>query len=295
MWWSRSVAAAASQALSEAEWVIEPARLGGAAAVRELWQYRQLLVFFGSQAIKGLYEGTTLGIFWLFARPLLPVIIGSFVFGSLLNIPSNGLPYFLFYLTGMAIWMLFDRSLLWSTKSLDDQRSIIKKLYFPRLLVPIASVAPALVYFGIYLALIGGAGVYYLAKGGTWYLAIGPGWLIAFAAAFMSVLMALTVGLFTCVLQVRHKEVRFGLRYAMSFWFYLTPVIYPMSEVPEHLQWVIYLNPMAALVETFKWGLLGAGQFPAVPLVASFAIMLALGAFGLIYFHRSEATSVDEL
>jgi lipopolysaccharide transport system permease protein len=276
-------------------WVIEPTRSGLAAALREMWQYRRLLVFFGSQTIKGLYAGTTLGIFWLFARPLLPVFISTFVFGSLLQVPSNGIPYFLFFLIGTSVWMLFDRSLLWATRSLDQQKGLIKKLYFPRLIVPIAAVSPAIVYFGIYLALIVGGAVYYFVTTGRWYLALGPGWLIAFAAAAIAIVMAVTAGLFTSVWQARHREVRFGLRYAMSFWFYLTPVIYPMSQVPDHLHWVIYLNPMASVVETFRWGLLGVGLFPAVPLLTSVAIVLVVGAFGVWYFTQSEAASVDSL
>jgi lipopolysaccharide transport system permease protein len=278
-----------------APWVIEPVRDGVAAVVRELWQYRRLLGFFGSQSIKGLYQGTTLGIFWLFARPLLPIFISTFVFGTLLKIPSDGVPYFLFFLTGMSIWTLFDRSMIWVTRSLDQQRGIIKKLYFPRLLVPLSSVAPSFVYFGIYLALILGAAVYYLATQKTWYLAVGPGWFAGIGVALLAVAFAISVGLVTCVWQARHRDVRFGLRYAMGFWFYLTPVIYPMSEVPPHLHWVIYLNPMASVVETFKWGLLGVGQFPAMPLLSAGVITLLSCALGVWYFNRSQAASVDEM
>ena len=285
----------ASESAAQATWVIEPVRPGFAAAIRELWQYRRLLWFFARQGVKNLYAGTTLGIFWLFARPLLPIVISSFVFGSLLNIPSDGLPYFLFFLSGMAVWTLFDRSLLWVTRSLDQNSSLIKKLYFPRLLIPIAGVSPAVVYFCIYMTLMLCAGVYYFVRQGQWYLPLGPGWLIGLAAAFLGIMAALSVGLFTSVLQARHKDVRFGLRYAMSFWFYLTPVIYPMSEVPPNLQWVIYLNPMASVVETFKWGMLGVGQFPVVPLLTTTAIVLLIGTAGVWYFINSEATSVDDM
>jgi lipopolysaccharide transport system permease protein len=277
------------------EWTIEPSRVGVVAAAREFWHYRRLLAFFATQAVKGLYEGTSLGIFWLFARPLLPIFISTFVFGSLLKIPSDGLPYFLFFLTGTSVWMLFDRSLLWATRSLDQQRTLIKKLYFPRLIVPVSSVAPAVVYFGIYLALIVGAAVYFFVTDGRWYLAVGPGWLVALAAAALSIVMAVAIGLFTAVWQTRFREVRYGLRYAMVFWFYLTPVIYPMSQVPPHQHWVIYLNPMASIVETFKWGLLGVGTFPVLPLVSAMAVMLVVLAIGIWYFNRSEAASVDAL
>ena len=276
-------------------WTIEPIRPGVAASLRELWSYRRLSQFFAVESIKALHEGTGLGIFWLFARPLLPILISTFIFGGLMGAQSDGLPYFLFNLTTTSVWMLFERSVLWSTKSLDSQSSMLKKLYFPRILVPLTSVAPALAYFGIYLALIVGTAVYYLIRGHRWYLALGPGWLVAFGAALLSVLLAVAIGLFTSVWQAKYKDVRFGLRYVMRFWFYLTPVLYPMSQVPPNLHWVIYLNPMASIVETFKWGILGVGQFPGLPLVASVLIMLVVGSLGVWFFTRKVAATVDEM
>lgn len=300
MWWSRKpagagTAVAAVAGVPDHPWEIGPVSPGIAATAEEIWRYRRLLSFFAIQGIKGLYQGMTLGIFWLFGRPLIPIFISAFVFGRLLNVPSDGLPYFLFFLTGTAAWMLFEQSLMWATRSLDMQKSVIKKLYFPRLLAPMASVAPGLVYFGIYMGLIVGAAVYYLIKEDRWYLSFGPGWLVAFGAAAMSVLLAVSIGLFTCVWQIRHRDVRMGIRYMMRFWFYLTPVIYPMSQVPPDLRWIIYLNPMASLVETFKWGLLGVGQFPALPLLSTLAIISVVAPAGVWYFSRSEAASVDEL
>ena len=286
---------AASPVTVPETWVVEPVGHGAAAALREMWRYRRLLSFFAIQSIQDLYKGTTLGIFWLFARPLFPILIGTFVFGSLLQISSDGLPYFLFFLSGMSVWTLFDRSLLWVTRSLEQERDLIKKLYFPRLIVPISSVAPAMVYFGIYVTLIILAGFYFLATTGRWYLPVGPGWLIAIGAAFLGIAIAIAVGLFTTVWQTRHKDVRFGLRYFTSFWFYLTPVIYPMSAVPPDRQWIIYLNPMSSVVETFKWGLLGVGQLPVGPLLTSLALTIVTGTAGVWYFNKSEAASVDDM
>ncbi len=162
-------------------------------------------------------------------------------------------------------------------------------------MVPITSVAPALAYFGIYLALIIAAAAYYLAREHRWYLALGPGWLVAFAAALLSVALAVAIGLFTSVWQARYRDVRFGLRYVTRFWFYLTPVLYPMSQVPPNLHWVIYLNPMASVVETYKWGILGVGVFPVVPLLASVALLLLVGSLGVWFFSRTVAATVDEM
>ncbi|MBI4887441.1 MAG: ABC transporter permease [Acidobacteria bacterium] len=285
----------ASAAGAPDAWSIEPARAGAVEMVRELWRYRRLLWFFAIEGIQGMYAGTSLGIFWLFARPLFPILIGSFVFGSLLEVPSDGVPYFLFFLSGMSVWMLFDRSLLWVTRSMDQQRNLLKKLYFPRLLVPISAVSRALVYFFIYMALIIGTAIYIFVNTGRWYLAVGPGWLVAIGASLMAILSALAIGLYTCVLQTKYKDVRFGLRYSMGFWMYLTPVIYPISQVPPNLRWVIYLNPMASVVETFKWSLLGVGQLPVVPLLSAMLVVTIVGAGGVRYFLNSEAASVDDM
>ena len=126
MWWRNSGAAVA--AVDDSAWAVEPVAAGMGSTTLELWRYRQLAWFFAVQSVKGLYRGMTLGIFWLFARPLLPILISTFIFGRLLNVPSDGLPYFLFFLTGMSIWMVFERALLFATRSLDMQRSVIKKL-----------------------------------------------------------------------------------------------------------------------------------------------------------------------
>ncbi len=125
---SQSASDAVLGALPDQPWTIEPVRPGVSASVRELWAYRRLSQFFAVEAIKGLYEGTGLGIFWLFARPLLPILISTFIFGGLLGAQSDGLPYFLFNLTTTSVWMLFERSLLWATRSLDMQSSMLKKL-----------------------------------------------------------------------------------------------------------------------------------------------------------------------
>ncbi|MGE0391970.1 MAG: ABC transporter permease [Vicinamibacterales bacterium] len=277
------------------EWTIEPIGLGFRARVEEFWRYRRLLTFFAVRSTRGMYQRFTLGIFWLFARPLLPLLIGAFIFGRLLGVPSDGLPYFLFYLAGHSIWHFFERALLFGTRSLERQKGLVKKMYFPRLILPIAGVVPAFTDLGVYLGLLVLSAGYYLWQDGKWYLSFGPGWAISLAVLLVTTALAVALSMFTAVWQVRHREVRFTLRYFLRFWSYLTPIIYPMSQVPEHLHWVIYLNPMASLVETYKWGLLGVGQFPVVPLACTALLVPILFVAGTWYFMRSEAASVDEL
>jgi len=277
------------------KWVILPTRQGFFARVEEIWRYRRILWFFAVQRIKDRYEGTTLGPFWLFARPLMPIAISTIVFGRLLNVPSDGVPYFLFFLAGSSCWRIFERSMLWAAQSLEAAKGLIKKVYFPRLIAPIASVAPAVTEFGILFTLLVIACIAYWVKDGVMYLRLGTGMVAAVAAVVLTCFFAVSIGLWTSVLQVRHKDVRYSVRYMSQFWNYATPVIYPMSQVPPKYHFLMYLNPMAPLVEMYKWGMLGIGVFPARELASGLLIISIVFAAGVVYFNRSEAASVDKL
>lgn len=277
------------------KWVIEPTRLGFLARAEEVWRYRRILWFFAVQRIKDRYEGTTLGPFWLFARPLMPILISTLVFGRLLSVPSDGVPYFLFYLAGSSCWRIFERSMLWVTQSLEAAKGLIKKVYFPRIIAPMASVAPAVTEFAILFALLVIVCIGYRIKDGVFYLHVGGGMLVGVAAVILTCIFAVAVGLWTSVLQVRHKDVRYSVRYMNQFWNYATPVIYPMSQVPDKYRFVMFLNPMAPLVEMYKWGMLGIGRFPGPELLSALVLIGIVFAAGLVFFNRSEAASVDKL
>lgn len=276
-------------------WVIEPAREGTAARAIELWRYRRLLSFLAVRTVKGMYEGMSLGIIWLFARPLFPILVGGFVFGRLLGLPSDGVPFVLFFMTGFVPWSLFNRAILFGTKCLDQHKSLIKRLYFPRLISPIASVAPAVAYFVIYMVLLVLVVLFYVWKDGVLYVRVGPTLLAALLMAVFAVFCALSVVLFTCVFQARYKETRFGMRYFLQFWMYLTPVFYPISLVPPEYRWLIYLNPMASVVATFRWGIIGVGEVPLVPLATSVVTACVAMAAGIWFFTANEASTIDRL
>jgi lipopolysaccharide transport system permease protein len=277
------------------KWVIEPTRLGFFARAEELWRYRRIIWFFAVQRIKDRYEGTTLGPFWLFARPLMPIFISTVVFGRLLSVPSDGVPYFLFFLAGSSCWRIFERSTLWTTQSLESAKGLIKKVYFPRIIAPIASVAPAVTEFAIMFALLVISCLVYWFKDGVMYLRVGGGLLVGVLAVVLTCFFAIAVGLWTSVLQVRHKDVQYSVRYMTQFWNYVTPVIYPLSTLPPKYRFIMYLNPMAPLVEMYKWGMLGIGEFPAKELASGLVIISVVFGGGLVYFNRSEAASVDKL
>jgi lipopolysaccharide transport system permease protein len=276
-------------------WEIDAAAMGSWDRLKEFWHYRRIAGFFSKKFVVSLYQGMRLGIFWLFARPLLPIAISAFIFGGLLGVPSEGLPYFLFFLAGSVTWLMFERSLLFVTRSLDSSKSLIKRVYFPRLIIPFCAVSPGVVYFLIYIGLFFGALIYYLVAEGTWYLVLGPRLLWAGVAVALALWLAISVGLWTAVWMTYFREIRLTIRYVSRFWFYLTPVIYPISEVPEQYHWAIYVNPMAPIVETFKWATLGVGDFYPLALLTSTLIIGVVFAGGVWYFGRSEAVAIDKL
>ena len=297
-WFGAGAAVPADGEIDDAryqKWVIEPVRVGLVSRAKELWRYRRILWFLAERRIKDRYEDTTLGKFWLFARPLMPIFISTVIFGNLLNVPSDGVPYFLFFLAGSSCWRIFERSVQWVTRSLDQNRGLIKKVYFPRLIAPISSVAPALTEGGVLLTLLVAACVYYYIHDGVFYLRLGLPIVAALAAIVMAMLLAIAVGFWTSVMQVRHKDVQYSIRYFTQLWQYVTPVFFPLSAVPEKYHLVFFVNPMTPVVEMYKWGLLGIGQFPGAELALSVSIMLVVFTAGAAYFTRSEAASVDKL
>lgn len=281
------------------KWVIEPARVGLIARAEELWRYRRILWFFASRRINERYEDKTLGKFWMFFQPLAPILISTLIFGSMLQVPSDGVPYFLFMLAGSSCWRIFDRGVQRVTRSLDQNRALIKKVYFPRLIAPISSVAPALTEFGVLFSLLVLTCIYYYFKDGVFYMRLGPQILVAFFAVVMAAFLSISVGLWTSVMQVRHKDVQFSIRYFMQLWYYVTPVLYPLSQLlsllPPQLHFIAYLNPMSPVVEMYKWGLLGIGGFSPTGVIVGLLMALAIFSTGVVYFNRSEAASVDRL
>ena len=281
--------------LSRQKWVIEPVHVGVIARAKEFWRYRRILWFFAGRRIKERYESTTLGKFWLFARPLFPILVSTVIFGTMLKVPSDTVPYLLFFLAGNSCWRIFERSLFWSARSFDQNRVLLKKVYFPRLIAPVASVAPAVIEFVILLLLLLVATVVYLVHDGKFYLRVGFAMLLAPVAVVMTVFLAIAVGLWFSVFVARHKDFQFSIRYFTQFWHYVTPVLYPMSAVPAKYHILFLVNPLTAPVELYKWALLGIGQFPGVQLLFSLAISIVVFVSGVWFFTREEGASVDRL
>ena len=245
--------------------------------------------------LKAMYRRTKLGWLWLVVRVTAPVGIMALMFGGLLGVASNGPPYFLFFACGMTTWILFERSLLVVTRSLERNRKLITKVYFPRLILPLSSVAPGLLYLAILLIVIVISVIYYRRQEGVWYITLRPELLAAVAAVLLTLIFTVSVGLWTSVLQARYPDVRQGIRYVMPFWMYFTPIIYPVAIIPEPYRWLMALNPMATIVEIFKWGTLGYGHLNPTSIAISLTMIALTMVSGMWFFNREEAASIDKL
>lgn len=275
--------------------VIEPRQPGPLERVREFWRYRRLIPYFGKRFIEKLYLRTWLGWLWIPLRPILDVGARVLIFGALLGVPSDGVPYLLFFLIGMSAWQFFATTTYWATRCVELNRRVLKRMYLPRLTVLVASVAPSALFYIMYMIIAAIVVAYYQIADGVFYLVLGPELLIAVAGLVLSTLLALSIGLFTSIWGAQARDVRFTLAYVLNFWFFLTPVIYPLSTIPEGFQTVASLNPMTAPIEMVRYGFLGSGEVPLTALAVSVGTIVVIALGGLAYFSRSEALALDGL
>lgn len=281
---------------SELAWTIAADEdQGFIARTREVWQYRRILWFFSIKGLQALYSKTRLGVAWIFIRTLVPLGISSFVFGSIMSIPSGKVPYFLFLLTGMIPWNCFDGPVIRGSRGLDVNRELLTKLYVPRIILPLGQMAAGVVEpVIIALVLIVSLG-YYRATDGIWYVQANSRLLLAALPIALVLMFGFSVTLWTSIWEARARDTRFAVRYVLAFWMYFTPVIYPVSMVPPNIRWLIYLNPLTAPTETFKWALLPEMQHSWGWLGYSAAVMALTFVSGVWYFTRSENATMDKL
>jgi len=265
---------------------IEPLRGWVSLRLREFWKYRELLYFLVWRDIKVRYKQTALGAAWAILQPVMTMVVFSVFFGRLAKVPSDGIPYPIFAYAALLPWQLFAYALSESANSLVGSQNLIKKVYFPRLVVPVASVLAGLVDFAISFVVLIGLMAYY---------GIRPTPAVALLPLFilLAVASALSVGLWLSALNVQFRDVRYTIPFLTQFWMFVTPVVYPSSLVPEKWRSLFGLNPMAGVVEGFRWALLGKSTSPGPLLWVSIAAVLALLIGGLIYFRRMESIFAD--
>lgn len=253
----------------------------------ELWAYRDLIYFFVWRDIKVRYKQTVIGAAWAILQPVLTMLVFSLFFGRLAKIPSQGLPYPIFYYSALLPWMYFATAMQGATSIVVENQRVITKIYFPRVVLPVASVMAGLVDFAIsfcvFLVLM------------AYYRIIPNGAAIVWLPYFtlLAVLTALGVGLWLSALNAMYRDVRYVVPFLVQFWMFASPVAYPSSLVPERWRWLYGLNPMAGVIEGFRWALTGHGQPPGLLLAASSAAVALLVLSGLVYYHAMEGTIAD--
>ena len=264
---------------------IEPQRGWASLELGDLWRYRELLLLLTWRDIKVRYAQTVLGATWAVIQPVLTMIIFSVIFGQLAKLPSDGIPYPIFTYVALLPWQLFSFSLTNSSNSLVASEKLISKVYFPRLVIPIASVLPALVDFAISFLVLIGMLIYYQIPLTARILTL-PLFLL------LAVMSALAVGLWLSALNVEYRDIRYVVPFMTLFWQYATPVAYSASLIPEKWRLLYGLNPMTGVVEGFRWALLGSGRVDGMVWV-SIVIIIVILISGLAYFKRMEATFAD--
>ncbi len=265
---------------------IRPADSWTSIGGRELWEYRELLYFLTWRDIKVRYKQTVLGAAWAIIQPLFMMLVFSLFFGKLARVPSDGIPYPIFSFCALLPWQLFAHALTESSNSLVANERLITKVYFPRLVVPIAAVLGGLVDFVVAFFILVGLMLYYH---------IVPGWAILTLPGFilLAIMTALGVGLWLSALNVQYRDVRYTINFLIQFWLFATPVAYPSSIVPPAWRPLYGLNPMAGVVEGFRWALLEKSEPPGAMLVVSIAVVILILIGGLYYFRRMEQQFAD--
>ena len=260
---------------------------------RELWRYRDLCLLFVKRNIITQYKQTVLGPLWYLIQPAMTTVMYMVVFGGIAKISTDGLPQPLFYLAGICMWQYFADCLGKTSNTFVDNASIFGKVYFPRLVVPLANVLSNLVRFGIQFSLFLLVYAYYLLFTDT---PVAPNWYALLVPLLVIILagLALGFGILFSSMTTKYRDLQMLLSFFVSLWMFATPVIYPLSTITnERLRLVMQFNPLTGLVEFFKYGLLGVGCHDWWMLVYSAAFMLVLLALGIVVFNKVQRSFMD--
>jgi len=255
--------------------------------LRELWEYRELLYFLTWRDIKVRYKQTVLGAAWAILQPFMTMVVFSLFFGNLAKVPSDGVPYPIFSYTALVPWSFFAAGLGHASNSLVGSANLIKKIYFPRLVIPISSVLSGVIDFVLAFVVLLGMMLAY---------GIMPTANVLFLPLFLllAFVTALGVGLWLSAMNVQFRDVRYTVPFLTQFWMFASPIAYPSSLIENDLLRALYgLNPMAGVVEGFRWALLDADTAPGPIIIASSAAAVLLLISGAYYFRRMEKTFAD--
>jgi len=272
--------------------IIEPQRSLLDLRLGELWRYRDLVMLFVRRDFVSVYKQTILGPLWYLIQPLLTTITFTVIFGNIASLPTDGLPQFLFYMSGTVVWSYFSACLTKTSETFVQNANLFGKVYFPRLAVPVSILFSNLITFLIQFAMFLVFVLYFVLRGTS----IQFNWLWIALSPLLILMMAglgLGFGIIISSLTTKYRDLRFLVQFGVNLLMYATPVIYPVSSIPERFQWIILANPMTPIIEAFRYAFLGAGTVDINHLLYSFGFMLVVVIFGSIIFNRVEQTFMD--
>jgi lipopolysaccharide transport system permease protein len=252
----------------------------------DLWRYRELVYFLTWRDILVRYKQTLLGAAWAILQPLMQMLVFNFLFGNMADISTGEVPRAIFTFSALLPWNLFSKSLSDASRSLVTNRAMITKVYFPRLVIPLASILSGLVDFLIAFVILVGMMVYYQVSvtSAIWTLPI---------VLLFTLILALGVGLWFSAWNLHYRDVRYFIPFLTQFWMLASPIAYPLSEIPEKWQTLYMINPMVGVVESFRWALVGGDPVPSFALIMTVVISIVVLVSGLFYFRRMERTFAD--
>lgn len=259
--------------------------------LKEVWQYRDLIVLFTKRNFTVSYKQTILGPAWLFINPILTSIVYAFVFGGIAGMGTDGVPQILFYMAGNAIWVFFSSCLTKNASTFTANANVFGKVYFPRLTMPISNMISAVVQFGIQMLLVLVLLGYYLATGEVspnWWA-----WLLIPLALLNLGLMGLGLGVIVSSLTTKYRDLTFLITFAVQLWMYITPVIYPISETSGIVKTIMWINPVTAPVEMFRYAVLGQGEISLIYTGVSWLFTILSVFLGIVIFNKVEKTFMD--
>ena len=261
--------------------------------LREIWRYRDLITLMVWRDFISLHKQTVFGPLWYFVQPLVSTVVFQVVFGKIARIPTNNIPPFLFYMSGIVIWYYFSACLSRTANTLAANSALFTKVYFPRLTIPIADCISNIWQFLIQLSIFLGFYLFFLAKGAP----IHPSYRIIIIPflVLQTALLGLGVGLIISALSTRFRDLQVGVAPLIQLWMYASCIFYPRSMVPDYLQWLMTLNPVVPIIEGFRFSLMGQGQVEIWQWLSSLSITIFLLIAGLIEYGRAEKTFADTI
>jgi lipopolysaccharide transport system permease protein len=279
--------------MNDYDLIIRPKRNAFDINLKEIWQYRDLLFMFVKRDVITVYKQTVLGPIWFIIQPILTTVIYMVVFGNIAKISTDGTPMALFYLSGIVIWNYFAESFNQTSDTFAQNAAIFGKVYFPRLIMPMSKVVSGLIKFFIQLAFFLVFYAYYLIKGDV---TVHPNWTIALLPIYVLIMafMGMGTGILFTSMTTKYRDLKFLIQFGVQLLMYATPVIYPMSTIPDgKMKMLLMANPLSSIVEGFKYAFLGAGSFSWAALAYSAGFTAVMLIIGVVVFHKTERNFID--